>query len=297
MKIIPGPSSQILGSKIASSLDLKPTLLKFKKFPDGEHYIKIEDDLENQDVIVIQTTSYPQNDNVMDLIFILEAIDNLNPKSISIIMPYYAYSRQDKRFLDGESLSSKVIAQIFECLSGDKSKYFISFDIHSEIIEKFFTKFQFINLSAIPLIADFFSKYELENSIIIAPDKGALSKAKTMGDLLSSDYTYLEKERSRIDGKITTIVKDLSVKDRDVIFIDDIISTGGTMVKGINMAISQGARKIYVACTHPLLINDASIKILNAGALEIIGTDSIPSECSRISLVKPIIEFLEKNFL
>ena len=91
-------------------------------------------------------------------------------------------------------------------------------------------------------------------------------------------------------------MKDLSVKGVDVIFIDDIISTGGTMVKGINMAISQGARNIYVACTHPILINDAKIKILNAGAKEIIGTDSVPSECSQISLASAIIKFLKDNF-
>ncbi len=296
MKIIPGPSSQILGSKIASSLNIKPNIIKFKKFPDGEHYIKIEGDIKNQDVIIVQTTSYPQNDNLFDLFLTIESIIQLDPKSLSIVIPYLAYSRQDKRFLEGESLSSKLILQIIENLSENKAKFFITFDIHSKNIKDFCKKFNFVNLSAIPLIANYLKKYHLKETVVIAPDKGALGKAKELGELLGASFTHLEKKRSRLNGEIETTVKDLSVKNTDVIFIDDIISTGGTMVKGINMAISQGARDVYVACTHPILINDAKIKIINAGAKEIIGTDSIPSECSQISLSNAIINFIKKNF-
>ncbi|NHI92766.1 MAG: ribose-phosphate diphosphokinase [Candidatus Lokiarchaeota archaeon] len=296
MKIIPGPSSQILGLNVAISLNIKPSLVKFKKFPDGEQYVKIEDNVADKDVLLIQTTSFPQNDNLIELFFMIEAIINMNPKSLSLIIPYFAYSRQDKRFLEGESLSSKLICKIIDSISSDRAKFFVSFDIHSRIIENFFKNYSFINLSAIPLIAELLKEYSLLKPLIIAPDKGAQDKAKELADLLASDYTYLEKERSKITGEIKTSLKDLSVKNRDVVFIDDIISTGGTMVKGIEMARSQGARDIYAACTHPLLISDAKTRILNAGAKKIIGTDAIPSECSSISLSTSIVKFIKKNF-
>jgi len=296
MKILTGPASEVLGSKIVSLLKTEPTFIKFKKFPDGEHYIKIEGEISDQDIIIIQTTSFPQNDNFFDLFLIIESLIQLNPKSISIVIPYMAYSRQDKRFLEGESLSSKLISQILENISENKAKYFITFDIHSNNIKDFFKKFTFINLSAIPLIADYLKKYDLKEPVVIAPDKGALDKAKELGGLLNASFTHLEKRRSKSTGEIETTVKDLSVKEVDVIFIDDMISTGGTMIKGINMAISQGARDIYVACTHPILINDAKIKILNAGAKEIIGTDSIPSESNQISLSSAIVNFLKEKF-
>ena len=296
MKILPGPASQNLGSKIATSLNIESNLIKFKKFPDGEHYIKIEGDLKNQDVIIIQTTSYPQNDNLFDLFLIIESLIQLDPRSISVIIPYLAYSRQDKRFLEGESLSSKLISQIIENISENKAKFFITFDIHSGNIKNFFKKFQFINVSAIPLIANYLKKYDLMNPVVIAPDKGALDKAKELGDLLNTSFTHLEKKRSKTTGEIETTVKDLSVEGKDVVFIDDIISTGGTMIKGINMAISQGARDVYVACTHPVLINNAKNKIIKAGAKEIIGTDSIPSDCSKVSLASAIIELLKEKF-
>ena len=296
MKIIPGPASKDLGLKVASSLNLNSSLVKKKVFPDGEHYIKIEDTIKNEDVILIQTTSYPQNENLVDLFLMIEATKNMNPNSISVVVPYLAYSRQDKRFLEGESLSSKVICQIIENLAGNKSKYFICFDIHSKIIEEFFQNFSFTNLSAIPLFAKYLKGYNLKNPLIVAPDKGALEKARNLGQLLSSDYTYLEKQRSRITGEIKTVVKALSVRGRDVLFIDDIISTGGTMVKGIEMVINQGARDIFAVCTHPILISDAKNRILKAGAKEIIGTDSVPSINSNVSLSESIVDFIKKKF-
>ena len=297
MKIIPGPASLELGSKVASSLNIKPSLVKLKVFPDGEHYIQIGESITNQDVILIQTTAFPQNENLIDLFLMIEAINNMNPKSISIIVPYFAYSRQDKRFLEGESLSSKVFCQIIENLTGNKSKYFVCFDIHSRLIEGFFKKFSFINLSAIPEFAKSLKKYDLKDPLIVAPDKGALEKAKQLGELLSSEYTYLEKQRSKTTGEIETTVKNLSVKNRDVLFIDDIISTGGTMVKGIEMAINQGARDVFAVCTHPLLISDAKTRIFKAGAKEIIGTDAVPSEYSNISLSDSIVEFIRNKFV
>jgi ribose-phosphate pyrophosphokinase len=130
--------------------------------------------------------------------------------------------------------------------------------------------------------------------LIVAPDKGALKKAQIAAQLMNTDCTYIEKTRDRYTGNITIDIKEIDVKNRDIILIDDIISTGGTMVKTIEMAKNQGANRIYAACSHPLLIENAKYRILQAGATEIIGTNSVDSECAKISIAPLFVEKFTK---
>ncbi len=297
MIIIPGPASQILGIKVANLININKIQVKFKDFPDGEHYIKIEngEKIKNQDVIIIQSTYSPQNDNLMELLMILDGTKNLKPKSITLIVPYLCYSRQDKRFLEGEPLTAEIVCKIIEKIGDPLLEKFITIDIHSEKILDYFSKsIEVKNLSAMPLFGKYFKNLNLKNPCVIAPDEGALKRSKIVADLINADCNFLTKKRDLNTGEISTQIKDLSIENRDVIFTDDIISTGGTMARAIEMAKNQGANNIYAVCTHPLLIQNAKYRIFQAGAKEIVGTDCIPSECSKISVAPLLADFLTK---
>ncbi|MHA1381049.1 MAG: ribose-phosphate diphosphokinase [Candidatus Helarchaeota archaeon] len=294
MIVLPGPASQILGIKIANLTSANIVQVNFKFFPDGENYIKIEKSLKNEDVIIVQSTYPPQNTNLLELLMILDAVKNLEPSSISLIVPYLCYSRQDKRFLNGEPLTAEIVCKIMEKIGDPLLKMFITIDIHSEKILEYFKKIKAINLSAMPLFGEFFKNQNLTNPCIIAPDEGALKRSKIVAEIVNADCDCLLKTRDLKTGDITIQIKDLSVKNRDVIFVDDIISTGGTMANAMKIAKKQGAKDIFAACTHPLLIHNARFKIFQAGAKDIIATDCIPSDCSKISVASLIADFLKK---
>jgi len=294
MIILPGPASQILGVKVANLLK-NATIgeISFKQFPDGEEYVKIEDDVKDEDVVIIQTTFPNQNKCLMQLFLIIDAIKELEPNSITIVIPYFAYSRQDKRFKKGEPLSASVISSIIKNLSGDLFKKLITFDIHSEKILEFFNG-KAVNISAMSLFGEYFKNSGIQNVYCLAPDKSATPRAKTIADILGCNFSYLEKTRDLTTGEITTKVKDLDVKDVNVIIADDIISTGGTMVKAIEILKNQGANNIYICATHALLIGNSKFRIYRAGAADIIGTDTVLNECSKISIAPLIVDELLK---
>ena len=225
---------------------------------------------------------------------LIDAAKNLKPAKIIICVPYLCYSRQDKRFLDGEPLTAELVCKIIENIGEPLLKQFITIDIHAEKILTYFNKVEAVNLSAMPLFGDYFKKLKLNNPCIIAPDEGALNRSKKVAKIMNADCDYLTKIRDLNTGETSIKIKDLSVKGYDVIFVDDIISTGGTMAKAMKLAKDQGANSIYAACTHPLLIKNARFRIFQAGAKEIIGTDCVPSDCSKISVAKLIADFLKK---
>ena len=288
MIILPGPASQILGVKVANLIkESKIFEISFKQFPDGEEYIKIEGNVENEDVLLIQSTFPDQNKCLIQLFLILEALKELKPKSISIVIPYLAYSRQDKRFKKGEALSSKAISTIIKSICGNLLKKVITFDIHSEKILEFFDG-KAKNISAMELFGEYFKNTGIKNIYCLAPDKSATPRAEIIAKKLNCNFSYLEKVRDLTTGDITTKVKNLNVKNANVIIADDIISTGGTMVKAIKILKDQGALDIYICSTHAILIGNSKFKIYKAGAKEIIGTDTIINECSKISVASLI---------
>lgn len=295
MIVIPGTASQILSVKVARELNCKTIPTTIKKFPDGEIYVKIDGNIKDETVILIQTISPPQDAHLLELFLLMDAIINLNPKELILFIPYFAYGRQDKRFLEGEALSSKLIARMIETIGGTKLSHIYTFDIHSLEVLKFFQRVPIKNLSALPLFCQYLREKQLKDFLILAPDEGALERAKLVANDLKTSYSFLEKYRDRGTGEITMNVKELSVDGKNVVIVDDIISTGGTMVKAIEMIKSQGGRDVFVVCTHPLLIKDARFRIYQAGAKEIIGTDSIPSECSQISLYTEIARAISQK--
>ncbi|MGD8565445.1 MAG: ribose-phosphate diphosphokinase [Candidatus Bathyarchaeota archaeon] len=290
MKIILGPASEQLGRSIAENLGVKSVPVVFKRHPDGESYIRLEGNVQDDDVVIVQTTSPPQDARIIQLSLMADAAKRCGAKKITTVVPYLAYARQDKIFLEGESVSIEVIARILDVAGVDVLK---TVNVHEEKVLKRFP-FKAETISAIPLLAEHFVNNGYEEAWAIAPDKGALRLAEEAKTVLGGDYDYLKKIRDPQTGQITMKRKQLDVKGEIVIVFDDIISTGGTIVKAAEILRKLGADEIFAACVHPLLIGDAESRILEAGVKKIIGTNSISSHVSEVSLTPLISQRLRQ---
>ncbi|WP_406534966.1 ribose-phosphate diphosphokinase [Methanobrevibacter sp.] len=301
--IIGGSASQDLAAHVARELGEELCYVETKKFPDGERYLRIDGNLSDE-VTVIQSTGYPQDENLMELLFIIANLKDLGVKKVKAVVPYMGYARQEKRFNPGETISAKIICNLIEAAGADE---FITFNIHEECVLKFFN-IPARNLSAMPAIAEYldkkFFKKTNEKPLIIAPDKGAYGFAQEMAEIIGCDCTYLTKVRlgpDKVETKIVDVRCDSesentvnvdSVKGMHAVIIDDIIATGGTIVNAINILKQYGASSVDVCCVHPILTNNGATRIYAAGANKIIGTNSLSSDTSRVSIAKSIADAL-----
>jgi ribose-phosphate pyrophosphokinase len=280
MKIIPGPASKQLGEKIAELLGVETVPVVFKNHPDGESYVRIEGNIEDEHVAIVQSTSPPQDTRLMQLALIVDAAKRHGAKKATAIVPYLAYARQDRAFLHGEAISIEVVARMLKAAGIDN---LVTVNVHQQ---KVLAKFPFPaqTISAIPLLAEYFKQKGFDKAFALAPDKGALWLVEEARKVLGGDCDYIEKHRDRYTGQIIMEKRTFDVKGKTVIIFDDVISTGGTVALAAKNMREAGAEKIYAACVHPLLISDAEKRILEAGAEEIVGTDSIESHVSKVSL-------------
>jgi len=286
--VVPGPASQSLGKKVAEILNARIVPVNLKTFPDGEYCLRFEGDLKDEEVIVVQTTGPPQDTNIMQLLLMLDTAKDLGAKKVTAVVPYLAFARQDKRFLQGEVVSAETLVKLIEACGTDR---FITVNIHAEnTLKRFSVPTE--NLSAITLLAEHFKSRGLDGAFSLSPDKGAIKLAEEADKVLGGGCGWLRKERDRYTGEIQVEEKSLNVKGRDVIVFDDIISTGGTIARAMKMLKTQGARRVYASCVHPLLIGEAKKKITESGAEEIVGTDGIPSSVRTVSLAPLIAEAL-----
>ncbi len=286
--VLGGPASPNLSRKVAELLNANYSMIDWKIFPDGESYIKCPIDVKDEEVIVIQTTFPYQDKRLIELFLILDLIRDLNAKEVTVVIPYLAYMRQDKRFLNGEALSIKTIAKIIESLGVDRV---VSIDIHSPLILDYFN-IEFQNLSAMPSIGDYIKRLNLREPFILAPDKKASKLAKNVAEIVNAPYGYLEKKRDLITGKVETKFKRLNVEGKNVIIVDDIISTGGTIVNAARIVKSLNPIDIRAACTHALLVGNAFNRLKEANVIEVIGTDTIESEFSKVTVAQVIADAL-----
>jgi len=282
VKIIPGPASRELGEKLANELHAEIVPVFLKTFPDGESYIRFEkQNLKGEDAVIVQTTSPPQDQRLLQLMLMADNAKDLEARSITAIVPYFAYSRQDKRFIPGEAFSIKTIIKLLEDCGVTK---IISLNAHNPAVLKNFNV-PVLDLSAIPLLAEYFKTQKLvQNPLSLSMGKKALSVAQEADNILQGGYDYVASKRDIVTGNVTLEDKPLPVKNRDVIIFDDIISSGGTMAKAVKLVKDKGARKVYAACVHPILMGDSYKRIIENGAEEIVGTDAVPSPVSKVSI-------------
>lgn len=289
MKIVLGPASQELGEKISQLTSIPIVPVASKSFPDGESYIRLEGNVQDEHVVVVQTTGAPQERRLMQLAFMAAAAKRNKARKVTAVVPYLAYARQDKIFLPGENVSIETVAQMLKAAGVDA---LVTVNVHSESALSRFP-FPAKTLSAISLLAEYFVQKGCKKAFALAPDKGAMYIAQQAQSVLQGEAGHLEKQRDRYTGQTSQTGKGLNVKGQTVIIFDDIISTGGTIVGAAKILRELGAAHVYTACVHGLLIGDAEKRILDAGVEEIVSTDSVPSHVSKVSLAPLIAKALK----
>jgi ribose-phosphate pyrophosphokinase len=285
--IIGGSASQKLAAKVAWDLGENLSPIETKRFPDGERYIRIKSEVPKE-VVVIQSTGYPQDENLMELFLLLKNLKSLGVERTRVVIPYFGYGRQERRFKSGEAVSAVIVAELLEA-AGATEIY--SINLHEKNIKEFF-KIPVHEISAMPLIANYI-KEQIDDPMIIGPDKGALGFAEEISTILKCDCDYLDKIRISPD-KVQMKPKNLDVAGRDVVIIDDIISTGGTIVSASRILKGLGANKVIVGCVHPILVEDALLKIFAAGVDDVFSTDTLKSDVSTISVAPLVAGYLKK---
>ena len=277
MIVVSGSASRSLSKTLSDEMGVSLAKVGSKRFPDDEGYVRILDALDGEEVVLVQT-SYP-DEKIIELFLLQDAIREFKVKKIITVIPYYGYARQDKKFNTGEPISARILAKHIQ-LSTDS---IITVDIHKESILDWFD-IPAKNISGMPQIGAYLKN--LKPEIIIAPDKGAQNLAKKVAEVIGCSWDYLEK--TRIDGEhVEMKAKNLSVSGKNVAIVDDIIATGGTIVKATEHLKSQGAKKVYAACTHGLFAKNA-LSRLQGVCDKVISTDTIENETSVVSVAKEV---------
>ena len=286
-----GPSSWWFCSRLGEHLKTKPVFVEHKKFSDGESYVRIPVTLENEHVIIAQSLSYPQNDSVLELILMIDAAVNLKTRSITVYAPYLAYSRQDRVFRNGEPISIKALLQTISFIGASR---LITIDVHKSVSLDYF-RGPVENIIPVKSMCNEVLRY-VENPLIIAPDRGALHRAELYANECGGEYDYLEKTRDHITGRIIIKPKELCVSNRDVVIVDDIISTGGTTANAAKLLYDSGAKNVYSVVSHAILAGNAVEKLVKIGVKRIIASNTLPPHkgVNYVDITGEVAEYLEK---
>ena len=284
LTVISGKSSESLAKELSKKIKANFVKSEIRVFADGESKITLIGKISKKKSIVLQSISPPVDTNLVQILSLITKAKE-NSSEVVVVIPYMGYARQDREFLPGEIVTMKVLGKLFKSAGASK---IIVVDIHSSIGLKHFS-IKTKNVTAIPDLVGFFKKLSLKNPLIVSPDQGGKERAKEFAKEFNSDYISLEKTRDRKTGKVKIKTKNLEeVKNRDLILVDDIISTGGSIIKATQFLKKQKCKRIYVACTHALLMNDAEKKIKKAGVTSIISTNTIPGKTSKVDISKTI---------
>ncbi|KPU63761.1 ribose-phosphate pyrophosphokinase [Thermococcus sp. EP1] len=282
MKVILGSGAYHMTEEIknkAEKFGKTVVEVEIKTFPDGEKYVRVLGD--GEEALVIQSTFNPQNEHLIELLLLGDALKEKGFRHLKAVVPYLAYSRQDRVTKEGESISVRAIMKMIGLYYDE----LYVFDLHNPKTLEFFPG-KAVNLSPAKAIAKYF-KEKLGNGLVLAPDKGALERAKAVADILGLDFSYFEKKRiSPTEVQMTPV--DVDVKGKNVLIVDDIISTGGTMIKAANILRNRGAGKIFVVATHGVFAEGA-IERVSAAVDELAVINTIPTPVSKISIVEDIL--------
>ena len=277
--VIAGSASKDLGKRIARRLKAPYVEAKTRVFPDGESKITFGHIPKNSIVLVVQSTYPPVDTNLLQALSIISQARKVSSKIYAII-PYMGYARQDRQFLSGEVVTMSIVARM---LRSAGAKKIVVVDIHSKIALNHF-KIPKENISAIPELAKYFKRMKLTDALVVSPDMGGALRAKRFASLINTDFIALKKSRNRKTGKVVIQSSKVDVRGKDLILVDDIISTGGSIVKAAQFLKKQKCKRVFVACTHGLFVEDAEKKIKNAGVSRIISTNTIPRNTSKVDI-------------
>ena len=261
LKLLAGSANPELASRISRELGVPLTDTRLRRFADGEINVKIEDSMRGHDVFVIQPTCPPVNEHLMELFIILDALRRASAGRVTAVIPYYGYARKERKTQPREPISAKLVANFITLAGADR---LLLLDLHAEAIEGFFDV-PTDHLSPFRIFADYLRSLDLQNITVVAPDAGGGRRAEAVG--------Y---KRRPEEDQAEVIAVSGDVKGRDCVVVEDIITTGGTISKLAQSLRAQGASRVLIAATHPVLTGDAVDRLKKAKVDEVIVTDSVP---------------------
>jgi ribose-phosphate pyrophosphokinase len=283
ISVVTGPGSFDLANKIAKSLQAELAVASLRIFSDGESSIRVGKLKKN--CIIVQSTHPPTDRHIIQLLMMAKKCMDDGAQDVCAVIPYLAYARQDRAFLEGEVVSIALVAKLFETIG---IKHILTVEIHSQLAMSYFQSIQ--NVSSVGLLADYAANMKLRDPIAVSPDAGGSNRAKEFARYLNIDFISLKKSRHRLTGEVTIDESiDVDISKRDAILIDDIISSGGSVIKAAEILRKLGVGRVYAMCAHALLIQDAAEKIKSAGVNDIISTNSVPGEFSKVDLSSEIV--------
>lgn len=273
MKIFSGSSNKLLAKEIADYLEIDLGKAVLERFSDGEIHFYIEENVRGEDVFVIQSGSFEANFNLMELFIMIDAFKRASAERITAVIPYYCYARQDWKDRPRVPISSRLVADLLEAAGADRV---LTMDLHSPQIQGFFS-IPVDNLTAAPVLAKHIKTLNLENLVVVSPDAGGVGRARGFAKRLDASLAIIDKRRpAPNEAKVLHVIG--AVKGQDVVILDDMVDTGGSLVQSVKALKREGAKKVYAACTHPVLSGNALEKIEKSNIDKLIVTNTIPLE-------------------
>jgi ribose-phosphate pyrophosphokinase len=270
LKVFTLNSNKELSKEIAQHIGIELGESSVTKFSDGEIQINIEESIRGCEVYVIQSTSDPVNQHLMELLIMIDALKRASAKTINVVMPYYGYARQDRKARAREPITAKLVANLLETAGATRV---IAIDLHATQIQGFFD-IPVDQLLGVPILANYFANKELDDIVIVSPDHGGVTRARKMADRLKAPIAIIDKRRPRPNvSEVMNIVG--NIEGKTAILIDDIIDTAGTITLAANALVENGAKEVYACCTHPVLSGPAMDRIQNSSIKELVVTNTI----------------------
>jgi len=274
MKILTGNSNKNLSNKISKYLKNKLVNSSIKKFSDGEIYIEINENIRGNSIFIIQSVSYPANDNLMELLLCIDALKRSSAKNITAVIPYFGYARQDRKVVPRTSISAKLVSNLITNAGADR---IVTVDLHAGQIQGFFD-IPVDNLFSTPIFSRHIKKnINKKNLICVAPDVGGVERARSLGKMLNIGLAIIDKRRPT-PGKSQVMNVIGNVKGKTCLIVDDIIDSGGTIINAAKALKERGAKEVHVYVTHGVLSGEAVEKIKKSHIKNLVLTDTIDND-------------------
>jgi len=269
--IFGGNANPVLAESIASYLEVPLGRARCSRFSDGEVFSEIKENVRGVDVYVVQPTCAPVNDNLMELLVMTDALKRASAGSVTLVMPYYGYARQDRKVAPRTPITAKLVADLVSAAGCDR---IVAMDLHAGQIQGFFN-IPFDHLYSMPVFLDYLSPRFQEPPVLVSPDAGGVERTRAYAKRLSADLAIIDKRRERANvSEVMHIIGD--VEGRDCVILDDMIDTAGTMTNASRALLAEGARSVIAAATHPVLSGPAIERLVDSPIEEVIVTDTIP---------------------
>ncbi|WP_094605374.1 Ribose-phosphate pyrophosphokinase [Sporomusa silvacetica DSM 10669] len=271
LRIFSGNANPVLAKEIAAYLGLTVGDAFVGKFNNGEIQVMIDESVRGTDVFIVQPTSYPVNDNMMEMLIMIDAVKRASAKNITAVIPYYAYARQDRKTRGREPISAKLMANLLTVAGATRV---VTMDLHAGQIQGFFD-IPVDNLPGVPTLAEYIMSLQLEDLVVVSPDLGGVSRARLFADRMHAPIAIIEKRRPAPGvAEVMNLIG--NVEGKTAVIVDDIVDTAGSLTEGANALTRMGAKAVYACCTHAVLSNPAVERIEKSNITELIVTNTIP---------------------